>query len=307
LTPPVASTSSAASTAVKAHRPRSRGSTLSACAFLLLSFGARAACPLPPGAESVRVAYVIDGDTVALTGGQHVRLIGINAPEIGHDGAPDMPYARAAKDALQHAVSRSGWSVRIVPGREKRDSYGRELANLYDRTGRNLGELLLHLGLAYPITIPPNDRFQRCYAAAAADARTHDRGVWSLPPVEAKSLERNAEGFMRIVGQVREVRFGRRSVWIDLAGPLKLRIAAADQGRFDPAYLSGLTGARVEVLGWVYHYRRQPRIRLRDPSALRRVKEAADPSRPRSGSLPNPLSAIIHRGCTAGVGCASVS
>lgn len=161
--------------------------------------------------------------------------------------------------------------MRIAPGRERLDRHGRELANLYDRSGQNLSEQLLRLGLAYPITVPPNDRFQRCYAAAAADAKTHGRGLWSLPPVEAAALRPDAEGFMRLVGRVQEVRFGRRSIWIDLAGPLKLRVAAEDRGRFDPASLSALIGARVEVLGWVYQYRGEPRIRLRDPSALRRV------------------------------------
>jgi len=242
-----------------------------ACLPLLLSFGASATCPLPPGAKSARVAYIIDGDTVTLVDGERVRLIGIDAPEIGHEGTPDMPYGRAAKDALRRAVSRSGWSVRVAPGRERLDRHGRELANLYGRGGHNLSEQLLRLGLAYPITVPPNDRFHRCYAAAAADARTHGWGLWSLPPLEATALRPDAAGFMRLVGRVQKVRFGRRSIWIDLAGPLKLRIAAEDQGRFDPAYLSGLIGARVEVLGWVYHYRRQARIRLRDPSALRRV------------------------------------
>jgi micrococcal nuclease len=220
---------------------------------------------------------------VILAGGEHVRLIGIDAPEIGHEGTPDMPYGRAAKDALRRAVSRSRWSVRIAPGRERLDRHGRELANLYDRDGHNLSEQLLRLGLAYPITVPPNDRFQRCYASAAADARTHRRGLWSLPPVEAAALRADAEGFMRLVGRVQEVRFGRRSIWIDLAGPLRLRIAAEDRRRFDPADLSGLTGARVEVLGWVYHYRRRPRIRLRDPSALRRVTRDDEYSRRMSG------------------------
>ena len=305
MTPPAESTSSAASTAVRAGRLRNWRGALPACVLLLLPFGANAACPLPPGAKAVRVAYVIDGDTVILVGGERVRLIGIDAPEIGHEGTPDMPYGRAAKDALRRAISRSGWSVRIAPGRERLDRHDRELANLYDRSGQNLSEQLLRLGLAYPITVPPNDRFQRCYAAAAADAKSHIRGLWSVPPVEATALRPDAEGFMRLVGRVQKVRFGRRAIWIDLAGPLKLRIAAEDQGRFDPAYLSGLTGARVEVLGWVYHYRHQPRIRLRDPSALRRVALDEKYSRTTFGFPIHP--AIRDNSSRLGEGSASAS
>ncbi len=34
----------------------------------------------------VRIEYVIDGDTVALTSGEKLRLIGVDTPEIGYKG-----------------------------------------------------------------------------------------------------------------------------------------------------------------------------------------------------------------------------
>jgi Staphylococcal nuclease homologue len=211
---------------------------------------------------------------VLLRGGQRVRLIGIDAPEIGHDGAPDRPYAQAAKAELARILAASGRRVRLLDGREPRDRYGRLLAHLYSNNGINVSEHLLRLGLAYQVTIPPNDRFRDCYAQAQTDARKHERGLWRLPPVDVAAQPRPAEGFTRIRGVVREVRHTRHGAWIELAGRLQLHIAAEDLERFDRLDLSGLTGNLVDALGWIYYYRGEPRMRLRDPTALRRIASA---------------------------------
>ena len=54
-------------------------------AFLLLG------AAIPPlfagfGTETATVRHVVDGDSVILTDGRQIRLIGINAPELGRDG-----------------------------------------------------------------------------------------------------------------------------------------------------------------------------------------------------------------------------
>ena len=57
-------------------------------------------CPAQQRLESVQVERVIDGDTVVLGDGRHVRIIGVNTPEMNWrkynpDGVPQ-PYAREA-------------------------------------------------------------------------------------------------------------------------------------------------------------------------------------------------------------------
>ena len=47
-----------------------------------------AACELPGPGETARVARVIDGDTLALADGRHVRMLGINAPELAMRAPP---------------------------------------------------------------------------------------------------------------------------------------------------------------------------------------------------------------------------
>lgn len=226
-------------------------------------------CAAPSGTQAARVAQVVDGDTLDLAGGQRLRLIGIDAPELGRDELPDQPHARAARSELERLLRASNWRVRLLPGAEPRDRYGRRLDHVYDRDGRGLAEHLLRRGLAYQVVIPPNDRFADCLQGAEESARAARRGLWASPALEASRLEPGIEGFQRIAGRVRSVRPGRGATSILLEGGLVLRIAETELAAFDAEDLRALPGRRVEARGWVYRHRGEARMRLRHPSALR--------------------------------------
>ncbi len=51
----------------------------------------------PSAAESVRVKYINDGDTVQLVDGRPVRYIGVNAPEIEHARQTAQPFGFEAR------------------------------------------------------------------------------------------------------------------------------------------------------------------------------------------------------------------
>lgn len=87
-----------------------------------------------------RVDYVVDGDTIRLTSGTYVRLIGIDTPEVGECG-----YGRA-KRVLDRWV---GGNVRLVnpAGVDNADRYGRLLRYVHD-SGRDTGLGLIRRGLA---------------------------------------------------------------------------------------------------------------------------------------------------------------
>jgi endonuclease YncB( thermonuclease family) len=73
--------------------------------------------------ETVTVTHVVDGDTVDLSSGERVRVIGIDTPERGECG-----YA-AATEYMESLVL--GKEVTAVPGaRDDRDRYGRSLRYL---------------------------------------------------------------------------------------------------------------------------------------------------------------------------------
>ena len=74
------------------------GLALASCASLGQAT-AWADCPAAPRTPETGVRRVIDGDTLVLADGRHVRLISINAMELAHDGRAEQLYAAAAPTA----------------------------------------------------------------------------------------------------------------------------------------------------------------------------------------------------------------
>jgi len=132
--------------------------------------------------QTVRVSYVVDGDTVIVDDEEgervHVRLIGIDTPEISHSGGPSECFGiRAARLTRSLALGRQ---VVLVPGRERHDRYGRLLAYVQIVGGPDdLEATLLERGAARTLAIAPNtDRAAR-YAELERAARRAGRGLWS--------------------------------------------------------------------------------------------------------------------------------
>ncbi len=72
---------------------------------------------------SVQVTGVIDGDTLEIDTGQRVRLLGIDAPEIGQ------PFHEEASLALASLVR--GKNLRLESDAENKDKYGRLLRYVF--------------------------------------------------------------------------------------------------------------------------------------------------------------------------------
>src|SRR5882724_4424913 len=136
-------------------------------------------CPAAPDTPSMDVRRVIDGDTLVVADGRHVRLIGIDAMELGHDGAKDQPYAAAARDRLKDLIEQHGGSIRLQTGHEAYDQHGRTLAYVSTADGEDLGKDLLQTGLAVVIAVPPDVARLDCYADAEARARAAHLAIWS--------------------------------------------------------------------------------------------------------------------------------
>ncbi len=230
-------------------------------------------CELPDPGETARAARVIDGDTLALADGRQVRMLGINAPELGHRGAPDEPLARAAKAALEQLLGadrRTGKTTAAVMlhvDRERLDHYGRLLAHV-SSGGRNLERELLSRGLAYQVVIPPNVALADCLRAAERTARTARIGLWSpsaAGPTASTAIVHG--GFQRVRGQVERVLFGD-TWWIEFAGGFRAVIYPEHQPYWERSMLAAWRGQSVELRGWVYRSRRGDwRMRLPTPDA----------------------------------------
>ena len=128
--------------------------------------------------ECAVVARVIDGDTVELEDQSRVRLLAVDAPEMGFEtGKPEL-HALAATDWLQQELS--GQRVKLRYGPRHTDVYGRRLAWIYDGEQQLINEQLLRLGHARLVTdfgLP--DELSAELHQAAAEAEASGRGLWS--------------------------------------------------------------------------------------------------------------------------------
>jgi endonuclease YncB( thermonuclease family) len=231
---------------------------------VLCAWPAQAFCPLPSGLPTVRVQRVVDGDTLKLSDGRSVRLIGINTPELAHHGRNVEPFADAARRRLQALVSQSGGRVSLQVGSEARDHYGRTLAHAYDQTGQNLEARLLEEGLGYLVAVAPNTALVACQQAAEQVARTARLGLWAKLAVQAPE-QIVSGGFALVTGRVIKVERNRAGVWLELQGGLVLHVAVKLFDQFDWPSLQALTGRRIQARGWVID--RAKRGTLKDAQA----------------------------------------
>jgi endonuclease YncB( thermonuclease family) len=212
--------------------------------------GAQAFCPAPSGLTPVAVQRVVDGDTLRLSDGRSVRMIGLNTPELGKNGRSDEPFAVVARKRLEALVAASDGQVGLLPGKESKDHYGRTLAHVYGADGTNLEAQMLAEGLGFQVAVAPNVDLVTCQQAAENSARQAGLGVWRQSPV-LKAEQISTSGFAVLSGRVSKVQRNRGGVWIELQDSVVLKVAPNLLGRFDAASLERLEGKQIEARGWV--------------------------------------------------------
>lgn len=216
-------------------------------------------------------ALVFDGDTLALRDGSRVRLAGINTPELGHESKPSEPLAETAYAHLLRLAG-PGRQIRLRFDIERRDRYGRLLAHLFLEDGTNVQAALLSRGLATTLVVPPNEWGSTCYQVLEASARAAGLGVWSLAryqPVPAEDLDSDARGYRIVTGLVQRVGRGHNNLWLNLSPRVAVRIPLIDLGYFKGFQPEQIRGRKVEARGFVQKRKRELRITVRHPAALR--------------------------------------
>jgi len=117
------------------------------CVLLLLRLPTNERSPFESSeTETVVVHRVIDGDTVQLSDGTRVRLLGIDSPELAQQDKAAETGAVEAREWLRLEVE--GTSVTLRYGPERHDRYGRTLAWIYDSHGELINLQLLTEGHA---------------------------------------------------------------------------------------------------------------------------------------------------------------
>ncbi|MEJ5330967.1 MAG: thermonuclease family protein [Desulfobaccales bacterium] len=150
------------------------------CRLLLagLVLAGAAACgagPTQAPATGV-VAQVQDGDTLTLTDGRRVRLVGIDAPELEKEGQPAEFLAHKAKKVLTELTR--GQRVRLEYDQLRYDRFQRLLAYVFLEDGTFVNRELVAQGLARVYSQPPNTARQGELLAAQREALEAGRGIW---------------------------------------------------------------------------------------------------------------------------------
>jgi len=231
---------------------------------------AESACPSEHFDEVTKVRYVHDGDTLHLSDGRKVRLIGINTPELARDSKAAETYAIEARNALRKLFDKDK-SIALVYGKDKKDHYGRLLAHTYLPDGQNIQALLLAQGYASAIIIPPNTKFAGCYLEAENTARCNRAGLWQKQHIlEASQLENRHLGFHLLRGTVEDIAIDDRGIWLNLDNRLTVGIRPENRALFDLKTIEGLLNQSIVVRGWVNKSNRSTPfyLRLKHPLSL---------------------------------------
>lgn len=125
------------------------------------------------------VDYIIDGDTFVTDDGKHVRMIGINTPEIGRHGDKDEPFASQARLKLTKLIFNQ--NVRLSFGERHKDRYGRLLAHVYKENGVWVNNEMIKEGLAHVYSFPDNRQLTKKLIQTENKARQENKGMWAHP------------------------------------------------------------------------------------------------------------------------------
>jgi micrococcal nuclease len=123
------------------------------------------------------VAFVIDGDTLVLDGGDKVRLIGVDTPETG-GYRPAEAWGSEATALTRQMIDQVDGSVRLQFDDERLDKFGRHLAYVWCGD-QLLNEELIRAGLGeYLSGFHYSESMKRRFRAAQEEAKSHHTGMW---------------------------------------------------------------------------------------------------------------------------------
>jgi len=120
--------------------------------------------------EQALVVRVIDGDTVELADGRHVRYLGIDTPELGED------YGAEASARNRELVEKK--VVELQRGKRDKDEYGRLLRYVYV-DGVFVNAELVAQGYAKAYIFDPDERYSQVLVQLEQYAKMKKLGLWN--------------------------------------------------------------------------------------------------------------------------------
>jgi micrococcal nuclease len=126
----------------------------------------------------IKVTKVIDGDTVELEGGERLRYIGVDTPEMnfGKELGSEC-YAKEATKKNEELVLNK--KIKFINDKNVRDKYGRLLGYVYLENGLFVNEILVKQGFAKSYPYKPDISKQNIFEEAEKVAKNSNLGLWS--------------------------------------------------------------------------------------------------------------------------------
>ena len=124
------------------------------------------------------VQSITDGDTLKCDDDRVVRLLLIDAPEMGQ-----APFGEVSKAYLSQ-LAPVGIRLGLAKDVEETDRYGRTVAHLISPDGSIINEKILRAGLAVVAIHPSNVWMVDEYRRVALDSKSNMRGLWAMSAFE---------------------------------------------------------------------------------------------------------------------------
>jgi micrococcal nuclease len=246
--------------------------------------------------ETKVVTKVIDGDTIIIEGGDHVRLLGIDSDEKGY------PCYTPAKNRLEELIL--GKEVYLEPDAEDKDQYDRLLRHIF-LNDENINMKMVQEGFAVARFYPENTKYKSEFVAAEKEAMENgigckwDGGAWNgqteasqtrQPSAQAKEnvswlklpgdaisacSAANYMGQEKIIeGKVASAsKGGSGTVFLNFGSAYPNQcfsavIFASDVGKFPANPQTHYKGKTVRVFGKIKEYNGKPEIILGEASQI---------------------------------------
>ena len=130
----------------------------------------------PVGSEAL-VSETIDGDTVRLSDGNKVRILGIDTPETKDPRKPVQCFGKEASAKMKELVEGKKVILLVDASQGDKDKYGRLLRYVYSGN-TDIGAQMVKEGYAYAYTKYPVAKMEE-YKALENEAKENNRGLWA--------------------------------------------------------------------------------------------------------------------------------
>ncbi len=130
----------------------------------------------PVGSEAI-ISSVVDGDTVKLSDGNKIRILGIDTPETVDPRKAVQCFGKEASDKMKELVNGKKVILLVDASQGDRDKYGRLLRYIY-LENEDIGATMIREGYAYAYLKYPTSKTEE-YKTLETRAREGKKGLWA--------------------------------------------------------------------------------------------------------------------------------